>query len=71
MTSRVGSRSAGTVGGFHRMVLLFGKGVSSVRYWVLVSSLKNALEEAGGRLLSCQHRSKAEKEPGHLPGDLR
>lgn len=47
MTSRVGSRSAGMVGGFHGMVLLFGGGVSSVRYWALVFSLKDALEEVG------------------------
>lgn len=68
MTSRVGSRSAGMVGGFHGMVLLFSGGVSSVSYWVLVFSLKDALEEAAGRLLSSKHCSKAERAPSISQG---
>lgn len=51
------------VGGFHRVMLLFSGRASSVSCWVLVFSLKDALEEAGGRLLSSQCCSKAEKGP--------
>jgi len=63
MTSPMGSGRPGTVGGFHGVALLCGGRVSAAGYWVLAFSLKDASEEAGGRLLSSQHCSKAEKEP--------
>lgn len=39
------------VGGFHRVMLLFGGRASSISCWVLVFSLKDALEEAGGKVV--------------------